>query len=342
MIVLDPNRACKYRAYVARPITGLDESDLQVVDSLTKSIRQACDRNEIEPYDPDSVTGTRVAPGMSATEVYGRDLARVASSDVIFAIATPKSVGVGIEYKLASEFGIPVVLVVNEALHEPLSRMLTGSSTRVIATLRFRDFLDFDKKLEDSMSVVLNNLDIVGPRKVLVEARDLPLRIKRRRMDLKLDEAEFARQLGIADEGVKELEGVGFCRSHKDLALPPEYQSNPSLVILMKVADVLQVPFAWLLTGFDPKKSSEVKFAVSDTAAKSIEHLFKLVAAGKARPKESQELMTEYIEELGEEEGLLTADVVGNRAVPVVDEAEWLKRLRTHRGDGTLFGPAAG
>ena len=94
---------------------------------------------EIEAYVPHLVSDPLKNPTMTPREVYELDRNQVANSNLIIVYAGVPSFGVGMEVEIASEYKVPVILLMEKSAQ--VSRMVRGNPT-VIAELRFDGFSD--------------------------------------------------------------------------------------------------------------------------------------------------------------------------------------------------------
>src|ERR1043166_539687 len=336
------SRPYQRRAYIARPITALKGLDKDFVDGIVDVVERVCERNDIEIYDPETVSGTDIAPNMSEAEVYLRDSAQVLKAHVLFAICTPRCEGVPMEIQLAGLCGVPVVIIYRskwEDQEHKISRMLLGCPARIVEKLSLQGHKGAEKTLDSIMKKVLDAIDRVRASSPTLRTNNgLGTRIQDRRMQLRMTEDDLAAQLGVATEYLKTLEGTGIWKSLPDKAvLSPEEHTQPTLRILKRLAAILDLDLDWLIRGQRPATFKDFPGQAMKTSnmEKSFKNLIQLMRSG-LKWDEFTRLWGIHMEKCKSTERPEGLEVAA-RDLPVVEVQEWHRRLKALREGPQLF-----
>lgn len=87
--------------------------------------------------------------GVTAGDIYHRDLRWLAESDLVIAEVSTPSLGVGVEVTEALHLGKPVLVLCHE--HVPLSAMIAGNEA--LRMIRYRDEADLWQQLDSELPV---------------------------------------------------------------------------------------------------------------------------------------------------------------------------------------------
>jgi len=142
---------CGLRAYLATALTSLTTEERSEVFACSDVVDSVCRRFGISLYQPKDHTDPITHAGVGSREVYLTDRERVATSDLVVALCTHPSHGVGAENEIAASAGVPVLHVVKTGVR--LSKMLTGSLGH-IATVVYAG----PPELEQQLTAELENL----------------------------------------------------------------------------------------------------------------------------------------------------------------------------------------
>jgi len=222
-----------YSAYMATALTGLDRSARIGVIFISDCVARICSKHHIALYEPRKATDPVHNATIADHRVYLLDREKVTRSDLVIVLCEHPSFGAGQEIEIAGNATVPLVLLAME--DKKVSRMVTGTPVYK-QVVHFTDPDD----LERGLSQVLQGL------KPLIEERrnkmlatpvpeDLGARVRELRKNLRLDQEELAREVGVSEQFVKNLE-----ENQSDV-------TNLSLIQLASLCRVLQVPHYVLL-----------------------------------------------------------------------------------------------
>ncbi len=351
--MLDPRRIAAQavreyagKAYIARPITDIanDEQARALVVSWVKEIEEACERHNLQAYDPDRVSGLDAAPHMADPLVYNLDVARVRDADGLVALCTPTSTGVAMEILIAGLLGRPVLIVHPTTWQHrtfKLSRMLRGCPARVVETIAFTDPRDeLPKLLDQAMPKLRDAIDDVAKMdRSAGSGKGLSLRIAAARHAAKIGEEELAKLLGTSVEHARVLEGKGpLADLPEGLRLRTESQAFPCLEPLRRLATILGKRLGWLLDGEQPGTGS--RLAAEQWSAPDVRASWNNLLAAAGKEQAGLPALTRawksYEDDVIEHERRteLAGELIGNRDAWTVDD--WRHRLRA-TGQATLF-----
>jgi len=114
------------RVYVSGPLTGLPEEDAVPLKAFYGEISGKCEAKKYKAYVPHlSGTDPGTDPEVDARTVNAKDLEEVARSNLVIALVTPYSVGVGMEIQQAAACGVDVILLEKKPML--VSRMAQGT-----------------------------------------------------------------------------------------------------------------------------------------------------------------------------------------------------------------------
>jgi transcriptional regulator with XRE-family HTH domain len=117
-------RRLRLRAYLASALSGLDETERQLIFALSDVVAQVCAQHEIELYEPRKNTDPVHHSDVADTDVWVLDKQRVLQSDLVIHLAHHPSTGSGEELAYAEGSLIPILLISHARTR--VSRMVTG------------------------------------------------------------------------------------------------------------------------------------------------------------------------------------------------------------------------
>jgi len=218
--------------YLASPLTALAPEEEEDLFRRQDLIIRVCEANNIEIHAPKEATHPTKHPDVPAGFVYSLDREKVLQSDFVIVMTDKPSHGVGIEAEKAANALIPMLFCSPKG--QRTSRMLLG-----IPSLKYL----VEVTPETLESEFLRAVEIMRPiiaarREWIQRIGQVPLgaRIRQFREDRMGKESleALAGKLGLKPEELRYIEEK------------PVHFSNPSAVLLMRVAEVLQVSVAEL------------------------------------------------------------------------------------------------
>jgi transcriptional regulator with XRE-family HTH domain len=215
------------RAYLASALTGLGASRAEIL-SIQERIEKACASHRVELYLPAKATDPVSHPDVPANVVFATDRRELLKRDFLILLTHVPSFGSGQEAQLASNSLMPILLI--SPVGGKVSRMLLG-----IPTLKYEvetDEAGFDEKLGEALDLIR---PIAGSRRELISKLNkigIGQRIKSLREERAISREEFADMVGVTAEEIASVEDE------------PVSISNPSVVMMRKIAEVLAVTLA--------------------------------------------------------------------------------------------------
>ncbi|MFZ5481163.1 MAG: helix-turn-helix domain-containing protein [Myxococcota bacterium] len=217
-------------AYFASGLTGLNDADRERLFKDASVVRTVCENLRAYLYEPVHYTDPVHHPDITAAEVYATDRAQVAQSDLVVLYCGYPSFGAGQELEIATQMGLPVVALVPEGTR--VSRMVLGAHVR-IHQVTYTSPLDLMMQLRDVLPRVFNELaNRVRLPQIPFGER---LRAQRERRSLSLE--TVANAVGLSVRALADMESERW------------HLHNPSLVMLRKLAHVLETSVAHLVDG---------------------------------------------------------------------------------------------
>ena len=286
------------RAYLATALTGLSDEERAEVFRYSEEIARICKRHDVLLYQPRQHTDPVIHAERPASDVYLTDRERVATSDLVIALCTQPSYGVGAENEIAAAAGVPVFYLTKMGFE--LSKMLSGSLGEN-RTIEYSDLRDLEQQLSTALLDIHPRL--LRKRKGFIGAdgKALPARLKDLREPEGLTLEQLATKAGITVGQVKMLENK------------EEQVSTPTVDQIRKLAGALAVPPSYLL-GESPLPRDPV-------ALKSLEALRSLARERSLRYPVYEQLRNEYLQSRVE-----IGFVAKTRDRAVLTEEDWAKR----------------
>lgn len=224
-------RQLSLRAYLASALSGLDETERQLIFTLSDMVSMVCAEHGIDLYEPRKNTDPVHHAHIDDSSVWVLDKERVLESDLVIHLAHHPSTGAGEELAYAEGNLIPIMLISHAGTR--VSRMVTGIPSIEIH-LRYTEPDELREEL--------------GRR--LIEIRPL---LEQRRLALGEDQnvvGEKVRQLretlGLTREDVATAAGIS-SDELVHLEQSPDRVANWTLTKLRVVATVLRTTVADLI-----------------------------------------------------------------------------------------------
>src|SRR6266481_2340610 len=233
------------RAYLATALTGLQTHERGEVFEASNCIGTVCEQSGFALYQPrlktDPIEHSEVVP----RDVYLTDRERVVTSDLVIALCTQPSFGVGIEIQLAAGAVVPVLLLSKKGIH--LSKMVTGGlgHTRVI---EFTDLVKLAGQLGLALDEIRPHLERRRKSVDQLNGDTLPFRLRDLRERSKYSVRSLSALAGLSEARIDDIE-------QRD-----ERVSQPMVSEIRMLGDAFGVPTCYLL-GETPPISDPVALA---------------------------------------------------------------------------------
>jgi len=286
------------RAYLATALTGLGESERRMLFADSDCIAKVCQNSGILLYQPREHTDPLAHANRPAREVYLTDRDQVATSDLVVALCSLPSFGVGMEIEIATAVGIPVVYLIKKGSR--LSRMVEGTPGKK----RIIEYAD-STELVEKLSPVLAELEprlLERRRKYLNHDKNL---LASRLRDLRERSGFSLAHLGtLTDLTVEQLES--FERDDVRVSLITVEQ-------LRTISEALGVPGSYLL--------GEMQYLKDLVAYRNLDSLRCYARTHNLRYPVYEELWSEYQDSRNQ-----IGFAVKTRDTTVLTEEDWGKR----------------
>jgi transcriptional regulator with XRE-family HTH domain len=227
-------------AYFASALTNLtDEQFLEIV-ALDEQVNKICanyNRHPLVLYRPrETKTSPKQDQRLPPREVYAIDRENVANADLLILACNYPSLGAGMELQLALQSCSSVILLKRENVD--LSSMVTGCPARK-RIVTYSDLAELDQPLRHALDRLLPHLADLRSANPVINANELGRRIRQNRTHQGLSEKDLARKVGVGTRYIEDLETKA------------EHITNPSLLILRRIARALHLAEGFLMTGHD-------------------------------------------------------------------------------------------
>jgi transcriptional regulator with XRE-family HTH domain len=238
-------RPLPLRAYLACALSGLDETERQLIFTLSDIVSLACEQHGITLYEPRKNTDPVHHPDVPDSEVWALDKKQVLASDLVIHLAHHPSTGSGEELAYAEGSMIPIMLISHSGTR--VSRMVTGIPAIQIH-LRYSE----PEELREELS---RRLVEIRP---LLEQRRLALgddqnvvgeKVRQLRESIGLSRDQVAAAAGLAQSELTHLEES------------PDRAANWTLTKLRRVATVLRTTVSDLV---EPDLGEQLVGAIDD------------------------------------------------------------------------------
>jgi transcriptional regulator with XRE-family HTH domain/nucleoside 2-deoxyribosyltransferase len=305
---------CQLRAYLATALTNLSAGERAEVFSCSDLVDRVCCQSGLSLYKPKDYTDPLAHAEKKARDVYLTDRERVATSDIIIALCTHPSHGVGAENEIASNAGVPVLHIVKDGFK--LSKMLAGSigETHLVV---YTGLADLEQKLSQELMQIIPKLAARRQRYETHDGTALRKRLKDLRERSNLSVERLAELVGMSEAELDVLESQD------------EQVSLPTLAKIRRFAEALCIPVGYLV--------GETLVPKDPVAFRSLENLREF-ARGQFPGYRTYETLRENYMSSRTEIGFATK--TRNRAVLTVED--WAKRheqllKRGHDNNMTLW-----
>lgn len=235
----------QFKAYIASPLTGLDEPERKTVYEYINVIETVCKEKNISSYIPGMHSDPISNPDLSPSFVYQTDRQRVRESDVFILLAYKPSFGAGQEVEIAYDSLIPMIIL--QPSEDKISRMVSGVPLSLRRINEFTNIVSLKSSLEEALSLLMPHIERRHSDLSSASYLGFGENLKKFRLQMNLSDEDLARAIGIAREEVNHLEN----EDGKVI--------NPSLLLINKVASALGIDPAQLTSpNFYDKKLYEI------------------------------------------------------------------------------------
>lgn len=223
----------RLRTYLASPLTGLSEDQEGDLFGRQDQLIKICKENNIEIHAPRDTSHPTIHMDLPSDVVRSLDREKVLHSDFLIVMTDLPSHGVGMEVEMSVNALVPIILLRPKG--QATSRMLLGIPSlkyevEVTGETLEKEFLKALQVLRPVITKRREWIQRVGQSPIGSRIRNL-----RREIEGEGSLEAFAKKLGLAPEELRYLE-------EKNLQL-----SNPSILLLRRIADLLEVSLAELV-----------------------------------------------------------------------------------------------
>jgi transcriptional regulator with XRE-family HTH domain len=241
-------------AYLASALTGLSETERQVIFGISDLVSQVCKENGIDLYEPRKRTDPLLHADVSAPDVYAWDKHSVLQSDLLIHLCHHPSTGAGEELEFAQAALLPIILIYPAELK--VSRMVLGIPSLVIQ-IAYKTIEDLQAQLTE---VLFGFRPLLEERKLALSRYDVNVigeKVRELREKLGVTRADIATaSKHLTEEVIKNIEEK------------TDRESNPSLIQLREIATVLKTTVSELVEpDFNQRVLVMLNSWVSDRAA---------------------------------------------------------------------------
>lgn len=288
------------KVFLSSPLTNLKEDTRRYVIQLLWLIEKVCKELGFEVFQARKAGNDPLRnPKRKSKEVHYIDRKELLTSDLAIFYCSKPSSGLGDEYALAEQAGIPGVLIAEKG--ETISRMILGGFVKLIGIIEFEEPED----LEESLKELLNKLkpELLTRRLTLsrFDYRIIGERISKSRASRGMTRDYLAERVGVDKDYISLLE------TEPDIA-------NPSFKILQAIAYELGVTASYLVDPDIPEDYPIFQENIKSLSEFAWEHNIPY--------REYQEL-------------LISARRLSNEAKRKMRKEEWLslyQRMKKYRG----------
>jgi transcriptional regulator with XRE-family HTH domain len=229
------------KIFLSIPLTDPRENSRKYLFFLSKLVEDVAKRSGFTVYQARKSTDPIKHPDVPSSLVHFLDRKELMTSDLVLLYAGKPSLGVGDEYEIAAQAGIPVVILIEKG--KKLSRMINGGFARKIKIVQFTEPED----LNESLNELFKELK---PRLL---RRKSSLKVKTNLQTIKKRITETRVLRGFSREHLSDLVGIS-ADYLKTIETCPEF-ANPSFIVLCRIAQALEVPVSYLI---DPDITEEL------------------------------------------------------------------------------------
>jgi len=228
-------------AYLACALTGLDDSQRNLVFQLSDSISEICQKHGISLYEPRKHTDPVHNPDVNDVDVFRTDRERVLGSDLLIFLSHYPSTGAGQELDFAYNALLPIIIISKN--DKRVSRMVTGIPSFKVH-LQYSEPEDLNERFDNCLDAIK---PIIEERKMAYSDFNTNIigqRIRTLREQLGLSRSDIASNVRQVSEDVL-----------KKMEESADNISNPSLIQLRQIAVILKTTVAELI---EPDMGSRV------------------------------------------------------------------------------------
>lgn len=238
-------RPLRLTAYLASALSGLDDTQRQLIFNLSDTVSVSCARYGIELYEPRKITDPVHHPDVPDAEVWALDKERVLASDLVIHLAHHPSTGAGEELAYAESNLVPIMLISHSGTR--VSRMVTGIPAIKIH-LRYTEPEELREELDRRLAEI----------RPLLEQRRLALGKDQNVVGEKV--RQLRESLGLTREEVATAAGIDACELQR-LEESADRVANWSLTKLRVIATVLRTTVSDLA---EPDLGEQIVTAIDD------------------------------------------------------------------------------
>lgn len=221
-------------AYLACALTGLDETQRQLMFQLSDTVATVCEDLNIKLYEPRKNTDPVHNKDVSDKEVFRLDREKVLNSDLIIHLCHYPSTGAGEELAFANDGMVPIILISHNK--NRVSRMITGIPGFKVE-IKYEEPEELRQQLRD---ILIRTRPVLEERNAAFSQYSENIvgeRIRHLREDLGLTREELVTKMlpPITVEALQQIEDS------------TDKVSNPTLVQLRQIAVMLKTTVADLV-----------------------------------------------------------------------------------------------
>ncbi len=246
-------REGQLRAYYTSALTNLADDARRLVQEVGETVFVACEDEDVWCFLPHWFNDPLANPTASAADVYIDDRVHTIEAALLVVYTGFPSWGGGQELEIAAQALCPVLLIGSGQVGT-VSRMVRGAPTNLITdAFDFSDLISLRQKLRERIRRLLPEMR--GHQELLtrIDSVGLPARVGQLLKNEGITPAELASGLGVSIEYARLLSNS---ESHTSA-------SNPSLTILLRLADFLVVTIGFLLGQEGVKESDLLRFRIA-------------------------------------------------------------------------------
>ncbi len=312
IVSIDPEAHVKWLAYFASCLTSLSEDERAALFREAALVRDACEGIRSYLYEPANYTDPVRNQNLPPQIVYSIDHAQVSRSHFIVLHARHPSHGAGQELEIATNAGLPVVLL--QPATTRVSRMVLGTYAR-LHVVHYREDEELTRNLRAVLPTVVADLvsrhkgETFAPTLVARQPDDsFAERLKALRGDMQMDAETLGRHVGLSKEAIAKMEDGLF--------------SNPSITTVRLLAQVLRTSTSHLLDGVPQRPEDH-----DPILRRSLDNLHRFASNNHVPHEEVQALWDMFLPEYKK-----NRKAVADARAQAVTEGEWADRHAVLKG----------
>ncbi|MGO8996042.1 MAG: helix-turn-helix domain-containing protein [Polyangiaceae bacterium] len=312
IVSVDSEAHVKWLAYFASCLTSLSESERTALFAEAAIVRDACEGIRAYLYEPANYTDPVRNQDLPPETVYAIDHAQVSRSHFVVLHARHPSHGAGQELEIATNAGLPVVLL--QPAGTRVSRMVLGCYARV-HQVHYRDDEELTRNLRAVLPTVVSDLvarhkgEWFGPTLLARQPDDnFAGRLKALRGDMQMDSETLGRHVGMSKEAIENMEKGLF--------------SNPSSTTMKLLAQVLRTSTSQLLDGVPQRLEDH-----DPIVRRSLDNLHRFATSAHVPHEEVLALWDAFLPEYKKHR-----QAVADARTQAVTETEWAQRHAALKG----------